>query len=64
MKILRVQFNGRKGYWTVVEKSFNGAGGWKKFSDGIVRASNKIYADKILDELIDRYPENYKRDDD
>lgn len=31
---IRPQFNGRKNYWMIVQKTDTGSGGWKQFEPG------------------------------
>jgi len=59
-EILRAQFDGRKGHWRVVKKTYNGCGGWKKF--GVKGHQTREDCEKLIDTLIADYPDWYEKE--
>lgn len=58
-RILRAQWDGRMNAWKIVEKTYNGAGGWKKFSEWYL---SKSEAEIIIDSFVDDFPELYEKE--
>jgi len=57
--ILRAQFDGCKGAWKIVKKTFNGAGGWAKFAEWYL---NKETDERYIDSLVADFPELYEKE--
>jgi hypothetical protein len=58
-KILRAQWDGRMRHWRIVQKTYNGAGGWKKFSEWYL---SKDKAEEYIDSLVADLPEQYEKE--
>lgn len=58
--ILRVQFNGKMDCWRLVQKTYNGSGGWKKFGNEAYASREAV--EKVLDTLVSCYPEMYEKE--
>lgn len=54
---LRAQYDHRKGMWKIMKKTYNGAGGWKRFGDAW--HYDRDDADAAIKRIINNRPEMY-----
>jgi len=59
--ILRVQYDGKKGWYKVVAKTTEGCGGWKNLATA-VSCKNKQDCEKYLDDLVLLWPDLYEKE--
>ena len=58
--ILRAQWDGRKQMWKVVEKTYNGAGGWARFD--AAWHYGKEDTEVMINNMVRIFPERYEKE--